>query len=166
MQSQLKWSFLGQGVLGLLLHQHLPPGQHPPPAREQRLLPSRTSAKMQPTDQVSMAGLYLAKKLPHSSGALHADTHHPAAAAAADAEDLQHSDFPMQADTTGCCCCCAARTDCQPCTLQPTMAILMLLLLLHPPTPLHCNQQPHCHRPASFVLSTLCPPPVTASNMY
>lgn len=33
-------------------------------------LPSSTSAKMQPTLQVSMAGLYLAKKLPHSSGAL------------------------------------------------------------------------------------------------
>lgn len=32
-----------------------------------RTLP--TSAKMQPTPQMSMAGEYLAKKLPHSSGA-------------------------------------------------------------------------------------------------
>ena len=31
--------------------------------------PSSTSAKMQPMDQMSMAGLYFAKKLPHSSGA-------------------------------------------------------------------------------------------------
>ena len=32
-------------------------------------LPSRISAKMQPTLQMSIAVLYLAKKLPHSSGA-------------------------------------------------------------------------------------------------
>ena len=31
--------------------------------------PSSTSAKMQPMLQMSMAGLYFAKKLPHSSGA-------------------------------------------------------------------------------------------------
>lgn len=41
-----------------------------------RGLPSSTSAKMQPTLQVSMAGLYFAKKLPHSSGALQAHTKH------------------------------------------------------------------------------------------
>ncbi len=34
-----------------------------------RGFPSSTSAKMQPMDQMSMAGLYFAKKLPHSSGA-------------------------------------------------------------------------------------------------
>ncbi len=33
-------------------------------------LPSSTSANMQPTDHVSTAGEYFAKKLPHSSGAL------------------------------------------------------------------------------------------------
>ena len=33
------------------------------------LLFCHTSAKMHPMDQMSMAGEYLAKKLPHSSGA-------------------------------------------------------------------------------------------------
>ena len=33
------------------------------------MLAKSTSAKMQPMDQISIAGLYFAKKLPHSSGA-------------------------------------------------------------------------------------------------
>jgi len=46
-----------------------PRTQDPAPRNPAPRTQEPTSAKMQPMDQVSMAGLYLAKKLPHSSGA-------------------------------------------------------------------------------------------------